>query len=194
MLKTEGINTLEDIIAISSLAASKSVSDEWTEVTGEDSISWKSNFAVRLEMLYFFLHMMARYAFEISPEARATLQDELVPTAIQRLITTSFDRSHVKKGVNVKALDAKMANDALEEFNEAEFDYSSCKTLAGEGKGDSELTPRFVREETILGKLDARINPERHPGLMLLIQTTAVEFLGKSGLKEQVRKLIAKVA
>ena len=192
MRKTESIEALEDTIMIWALVASESISDAWPEFTGEDPMPWKSNFIVRREMLWFFLHMMARYAFEISPEARATLQDELVPTAIQRLITTSFDRSHVKKGVNVKALDAKMANDALEEFNEAEFDYSSCKTLAGEGKGDSELTPRFVREETILGKLDARINPERHPGLMLLIQTTAVEFLGKSGLKEQVRKLIDK--
>lgn len=179
-------NKLEDTIIIWALVASKSISDAWPEFTGEDPMPWKSNFMVRREMLWFFLHMMARYAFEISPEARATLQDELVPATIQRLITTSFDRSHVKKGVNVKALDAKMANDTLEEFNEAEFDYSSCKILGVEGEGD------FTREETVLGKLDARINPECHPGLMLLIQTTVVESLVKSRLKEQIRGLIDK--
>ena len=188
MLKTEGINTVEDIIIISSLVASKSVSDEWTKVTGEDQMSWKSSFAVRLEMLYFFLHMMSRYAFPISQEARATLQDELVPRTIQRLIKTSFDRSKVKKGVNVKVFDAEMVSSALEEYNEAEIDYSSCKRLGIEDKVGSSS------EETILNKLVWRINRstghEFTINLEFLVWKAAVESLAKSELKEKVRKLI----
>jgi hypothetical protein len=185
--KKEGIKILEDTVMIWALAANKSISDAWSKVTEEATIPWKSDFVIRTEMLWFFLQMMARYAFEISHEARATLQDELVPATIQRLITTSFDRSHVDKGVNVKELDARMFDEALEQFNEAEMDYSSCKRL-GVDEGD------FLREETILGKLAARINSltgqEANVELRLLIWATAVESLGKSGLKEQVRKLI----
>lgn len=187
MDKTEGIKTLEDTIMIWALAANKSISDAWPKVTEEDPIPWKSDFIIRTEMLWFFLQMMARYAFEISPEARATLQDELVPATIQRLIITSFDRSQVKKGVDVKALDARMFDEALEQFNEAEMDYSSCKRLGVE-EGD------FLREGTVLGKLAARIGNLTGQGasveLRLLAWATAVESLGKSGLKEQVRKLI----
>lgn len=188
MDKTEGIKTLEDTIMMCALAANKSISDAWPTVTEEAPIPWKSDFIIRTEMLWFFLHMMTRYAFEVSPKARATLQDELVPATIQRLIITSFDRSHVKKGVDVKALDAGMVDEALEQFNEAEMDYSSCKRLGVEGEGD------FLREETVLGKLAARTGNLTGQGasveLRLLIWATAVESLGKSGLKEQVRKLI----
>lgn len=187
MDKTEGIKTLEDTIMIWALAANKSISDAWPTVTEEAPIPWKSDFIVRTEMLWFFLHMMTRYAFDVSPKARATLQDELVPATIQRLITTSFDSSNVKKGFDTKGWETRMANEALEEFNEAEMDYSSCKSL-GVNEGD------FLREETILGKLAARINSLTGQGanveLRLLIWATAVESLGKSGLKEQVRKLI----
>ena len=152
MDKTEAIKTLEDAIMLSALVTSKSIGDAWTSVTMENHMPWKSNFIVRSEILWFFLHMMARYAFDVSPEARATLQDKLVPATIQRFITTSFDSSNVKKGFNTKGWETRMANEALEEFNEAEMDYSSCKTLGMEGKGD------FAREETVLGKLAARIN------------------------------------
>lgn len=186
MGKTENIKALEDTIMIRALAANKSISDAWSRVTGENPIPWKSDFIVRSEMLWFFLHMMARYALDVSPGARATLQDELVPATIQRLITTSFDGSHVKKGFDTEGWKARMASEALEEFNEAEFDYSSCKTLGVEGKGD------FAREETVLGKLAARINrlvgQEFNIELRLLIWATAVESLAKSGLKGQVQE------
>jgi hypothetical protein len=190
MDKTKAIKTLEDTIMIWSLAASKAIRDAWADVIGENPMPWKSDFIVRSEMLWFFLHMMERYAFDIGPEARATLQDRIVPAAIQRLISTSFDKSNVQKGFDTKEWETRMANEGLEEFNEAEIDYSSCKTLGVEGKGD------FAREETVLGKLAARINNLIGQGynidLRLLIWMTAVEFLAKSGIKEQVEELIKK--
>lgn len=187
MDKAESVKALEDTIMIWALAANKSISDAWSRVTGENPIPWKSDFIVRSEMLWFFLHMMDRYAFEIGgPEVRATLQDEIVENAIQGLLESSFDSSQAKKGVDVKEWKTRMTSEALEEFNEAGLDYSSCKTLGVEGKGD------FAREETVLGKLAARINhlvgQEFNIELRLLIWATAVESLAKSGLKEQVKK------
>ena len=189
MLTIEGINTLEDIIVISSLAASQSIADEWNEIASEDHISWQSNFALRLEMLYFFLHVIERYAFEISQEARDILQDKMVPRTIQRLIQTSFDRSDVKSGVNIKALDAKMLNSAVEEYNEAETDYSSCIRLGIEDKIGS------TSEETLLNKLAWRIcrsmGVECTIDLEFLIWKATVDPLAKSRLKDQVRKLVS---
>ena len=178
---------LESTIVTWALLASKPVSDSLASVAGEEPMPWISNFIVRSEMLWFFLHMMDRYAFEIGgPEVRATFQDEIVENAIQGLLDSSFDSSQAKKGFDVKEWKTRMTNEALEEFNEAGLDYSSCKTLGVEGKAD------FAREDTILGKLAARINrlvgQELNIELRLLIWATAVESLAKSGLKEQVQK------
>jgi len=150
-------------------------------------MSMKSNFIVRSEVLWFFLHMMDRYAFQTGgPEVRDALQDAIVENAIHGMLTASFDTTHVDKGFDSKEWLDRMADSLLEEFNEAGLDYSSCRTLGVEGEAD------FVREETILGRLGARI--ERLTGqefnleLRLLIWATALEGLGKSGLKEQVEK------
>lgn len=155
-------------------------------------MSVKSNFVVRSEMLWFFLHMMDRYAFAIGgPEVRATLQDAIVESAIRELLATSFDSSRVKKGFDVEGWETRMVSDLLEEFNEAGLDYSSCTALVTESKVDS------CREESILGKLGARICRliGQHPfnlELRLLLWGTAAEFLVKSGLKQQLEELVAK--
>ncbi len=190
MPKTKDIEVLEDIIVISSLNACKSISEEWNEVTTENPMSWQSNYTVRLETLFFFLHMMSRYAFEINPEARAILQDELVIRTIKRLVETSFDRSNVKKEIDVKALDTKIINEALEYFNEAEVDYSSCKRLGVEDKVGS------PSEENVLNKLAWRISRftgfEFNLKLEFLVWKASIESLAKSKLKEQVKKLVEK--
>ena len=155
-------------------------------------MSVKSNFIVRSEMLWFFLHMMDRWAFAIGgPEVRATLQDAIVEDAIRELLATSFDGSHVKKGFDVEGWETRMVNDLLEEFNDAALDYGSCTALVTERKAD------FSREESILGKLGARIcrlagQDPFNLNLRLLIWATAAEFLAKSGLKKQVEEFVAK--
>ena len=155
-------------------------------------MSVQSNFIIRSEMLWFFLHMMDRYVFAISgPEVRATLQDAIVEDTIRDLLATSFDGSHVKKGFDVEGWKTRMVNDLLEEFNDAGLDYSSCTALVTENKAD------FIREESILGKLGARIcrlagQDPFNLNLRLLIWATAAEFLAKSGLKQQIEELVAK--
>lgn len=186
MDKTEPLRTLAITVVASALAASELVKDYWSNLTGEDPMPWKSNLVVRSEMLWFFLHMMDRYAFEIGgPRVTDTLQDAIVEDAIQGLLVVSFDSSHVKKGFNAKGWQTRMASEALEEFNEANLDYGACKSLGVEGHGD------FAREETVLGKLAARINrlveQEYSLRFRLLIWTIAGESLAKSELKRQVQ-------
>lgn len=192
MNKTEGIKKLEITIGTWALLSTKPINDAWTSLTGENPMSMQSNFVVRSEMLWFFLHMMDRYAFAIGgPEVRAALQDAIVESAIRELVATSFDSSHVKKGFDVEGWKSRMVSDALEDFNDAGLDYSSCTALVTESKAD------FSREESILGKLGVRICrfTEQNPSnlnLRLLIWATAAEFLAKSGLKQQLEELIAK--
>lgn len=178
---------LEVTIVTWALLSTEPINDAWASLTGEDPMPVESNFIVRLEMLFFFLHMMDRYAFAIGgPEVRDTLQDEIVENTIQGVLIASFKPSHVKKGFDVEEWQTRMTSEALEDFNEAGLDYGSCTGLGLEGKAD------FLREETILGKLAARINrltgQEFNTNLRLLIWATAVESLAKSGLKDQVEK------
>lgn len=186
MDKTEPLRTLAITVVASALAASELVKNYWFNLTGEDSIPWKSSFVVQSEMLWFFLHMMDRYAFDIGgPEVTDTLQDAIVEDAIQGLLVISFDSSHVKKGFDVKRWQTRMASEALEEFNEANLGYGACKSLGVEGHGD------FTREETVLGKLAARINrlveQEYSLKFRFLIGAIAGESLAKSELKRQVQ-------
>lgn len=189
--KTEDIKKLESAIVSWALVSTKPINEAWASVTGEDPMSAKSNFIVRSEMLWFFLHMMDRYAFAIGgPEVRATLQDAIVESAIRGMLASSFDTTPAEKGFDSKEWLNRMASGGIEEFNEAQLDYSSCTTLGVEGTGD------FAREETILGKLAARIDQligqELNIELRLVIWATAAEFLAKSGLEKQVEELIDK--
>ena len=103
MAQDKFIDTLENTIVTYSLLATKPINDGWTSLTGEDPMSWKSNLVVRAEILWFFLHMMDRYAYSIGgPEVRATLQDAIVEHAIQAVLIASFDTSHAKKGFDSK--------------------------------------------------------------------------------------------
>jgi hypothetical protein len=187
MNKTEGIKTLEDTIVILSLLSTGPINNAWASVTGEDPMSWKSNFIVRSELLWFFLHMLDRYAFEIGgSRVRDTLIDAITQNAIEGVVIASFDSSNVKEGFDDKKWQRNITISALEEFNEAQIDYSSCKGLG------AETISEMFNEETILDKLAARISrlteQEYNYRLRLLIRSIALEWLAKSGLRKQVEK------
>ncbi len=185
MDEIKALNKLEDTIMIWAFHACGSIVSEWSKSTGKDLTS-NQDFAIRSEVLWFFLQMMERWTCEIrGREFTATLQDGMIPKVIRRLIETSFDRSRVKKDTNIKALDSSLADTALEHFNDAEIDYGSCTGLIGEQRGD------YLHEESILGKLAARISrltEEHSVEFRLLIWTTAAKFLAKSGLNKQIEE------
>ena len=186
MAKTEIIEALEITVVTSALLSTKPINDAWASLTDEDPMSWKSNFIVRSEMLWFFLLMMERYALAMGgPEVRATLQDAIVENAIQAVLIAAFDTTHVKKGFDAKEWLNRMAIDALEAYNEAASDYDSCTSLVDE-------LPDLSGKRTILGKLGARIGrqveQQYNPNLLLLISTAAADGLVKSELKKQVEK------
>ncbi len=186
MAETKIIEALESTIVTWSLLSTEPINDAWASITGEDPMSWKSNFIVRSEMLWFFLLMMERHALGMgSQEVRATLQDAIVENAIQAVLIAAFDTTHVKKGFDAKEWLNRMAIDALEAYNEAVSDYDSCTTLV-------DKLPDLSGKRTILGKLGVRIGrqvgQQFNPNLLLLISTAAAEGLVKSGLKKQVEK------
>jgi hypothetical protein len=185
--KEKALGELENALIIWAVLGSKAISDAWTELAHERPPE-QVDFAIRAEMLHFLLHMVNRYSFDAGgPQARATIQDSIVVKAIRTLITTSFDSSGVKPGFDTKAWEARFVNDLLEDYNDAEMDYSQCKKLGVEGRGD------FAREDTILGKLAARINRLGDFGysieLRLAVWATALECLAKSGIKEKVEEI-----
>ncbi|HEX75897.1 MAG TPA: hypothetical protein G4O12_04850 [Dehalococcoidia bacterium] len=169
-----------------SLKSTGPINDAWPELTGEVPMSVKSNFIVRSEILWFFLHMMDRYSFAFGgPTVRDILQDAIVKNAIETMLTASFHAGQLdKKGFDEWI--GRISSNAVEEFNDAQIDYSSCKTLGIENRGD------FLNEETIIGRLAARIehltgqNYNLH--LRLLIWLTITESLVKSELKKLVEK------
>jgi len=151
-------------------------------------MSERSNFVVRTEMLWFFLHMLNRFAFDIGgPEFRAMLQDAIAVNAVKMMIETSFDPSGAKPGFDVEAWHGRMVTSGVQGMNEAEADYSCCtEVFAESGVGG------FLREDSMIGRLAGRIarevDQQHNPDLRLLIGTTAVDALIKSGLKQQVEQ------
>ena len=188
MDKIKALNKLEDTIMIWAFHACGSIVSEWSKSTGKDLTS-NQDFAIRSEVLWFFLQIMEQWTCEIrGREFTTNLQDEMVPRIIRRLIETSFDRSHVKKDVTIKSIDEKLFNDSLEYFNDAEIDYDSCTELIVE---NGEAGMKCLNEESFLGKLAARISRsigEKSIEFRLLTCVATAESLVNSGLKQQIEE------
>lgn len=183
---------LQTNLVTTSLLSTAPINEAWARLTGEEPMSWKSNVLVRMEMLWFFLHMMNRFALDAEgEEARATLQYAITENAIQGVIIESFDVSHAEKGFDVEEWRARTLSATISSMNEADLQYGSCTELIGPGK--TALTS-MLREETIVGKLAGRIAGQvqweggglRDMELRTLIVKAAIDALSASGLKQQV--------
>lgn len=184
------LKELEISVVTTSLLATEPVNEAWASVTGEDPMSLKSNFLVRMEMFWFFLHFVNRIAFEAGgAQARALIQDAIAVNVITAIITTSFDISGAEKGFDAEQWQQNMISDAIEELNEAELDYAPCADLFGESPG------ALVSDSSVIGRLGTRIAQAIGQGdnytLRLVISRAVVEALGKSGLMGQVTTVCA---
>ncbi len=140
--------------------ASKQIGEGWTEITGQQEMPQISNWAIRVEELAFFLHLVSRLAFLVGgDELRARLQDYLIICLVNELVDCSFDSSHVdprRKG----ELAGKMKREVLEVVNDAEMEFAECKTWlktpSALDLGESHFV--LVPDDTdIVGKLAKRI-------------------------------------
>jgi hypothetical protein len=189
------LKELESSVATTSLLATEPINKAWGGLTGENPISAKSNFSVRLEMLWFFLHVVNRFAFGIGgPGARATIQDAIATTVMTDAITSSFDISQANKGFDAEKWQRNMITDVIEGLNEAEAAYGSCKEVYGESSG----VGAWLSDDSVVGRLAGRIaetaGQSDNVDLKLLIAKTAVEALSKSGLTDRVAKACEVVA
>jgi hypothetical protein len=179
---------LEISVVKTSLLSTEPVNEAWGHLTGEAPMSTKSNFIVRMEMLWFFLHVVNRMAFHIGgPQVRAIIQDAIATKVVAGVIASSFDISQAQEGFDAHQWQQKMISDAIEGLNEAESDYGSCTALFAEPPGPA----TYLSEQYVVGKLGGRIaravGQENNPTLWLLVSTTAVEALAKSGFTDQVK-------
>ena len=173
---------LETNVRGTSLAASRAINDAWASVTGEQRMSAKFDFIVRMEMVWFFLHVVNRTAFHIrGPQARALVQDAVAHGVVKKAVKLSFDIDVVRAQ---EGFDAERW--ATEGLNETELDYSSCTELFGESSGPV----AWLDDQSVVGRLGKRIaeaaGHEQNQALRLLIAETATKALAVSGLVAQV--------
>ena len=185
--KVEAMKALATTILTCTVDSTKSITNGWTSVTNEDSMSIYVHYDIKLEMLCFYLHMMDRYALSIGgPEARAALQDAVVVPTIQAMVNMSFNTSNAKKGFDSQKWKNQMASEALDEYNKAGVDYFSCKNFGTEDKS------AIFHDGTVIGKLAKRIENIAGQGLNLnlrmLVLVSMTDSLVKFKLKKQVEK------
>ena len=179
---------------LSALAASDPIDKAWSKATGEKPMSWLSNWIVRSELLFFFLHFVDSHAYAIAgPKVRDHMIDEIVPASIRGLIKSSFDGSHVKQGYDVKAWERRAMTETIEHFNDSTDRYASCKKWYSETPGD------LVHKDTVVGIMAVIINETAFDNHLIaeksnwilrqLVCIAALEVLAKSGLKQQVEEI-----
>ena len=111
------------------MQASKQIGEGWTEVTGEYEMPLRSNWAIRVEELGFFLHLVSRLAFIVGgDEVRARLQDYLTIHEVNNLVDYSFDSSKVDRGRSSE-LAGQIKLEVLDVINDAEMEYAECDTM-----------------------------------------------------------------
>ena len=173
-------------VVATALMATEPVNKEWGEVTGEAPMSPKSNYIVRMETVWFFLHVVNRTAFAIGGnDARAFIQDAIATSVVSSIVKSSYDISTAKEGFDAEQWQQRMINSAIEALNESELDYGACKKLAGESVLD---------ESCAVGRFAARvaesIDQKDTVGLRLLVGGAAIEVMSKVELPKLVRRAI----
>lgn len=142
------------------MQASKQIVEGWIEVTGEYKMPLRSNWAIRVEELGFFLHLISRLAFTVGgDEVRAHLQDYLTLHLVNNLVDYSFDSSKVDRG-RKNELAGKMKLEVLDVINDAEMEYAQCHTMLKlpPDLGSTALPVVLAPDDTdVVGRLAKRI-------------------------------------
>jgi len=183
--------SVEVVLVTAALLSIEPIDRQWSAFTGESPMSPASSLAVRAEMLFFFLHMLDRLAFEAGgPSLRDKLVDAVAVNAIEVVIASSFRQTAKAKqestaSVSLSPALSRMKEVWLDMFEETELEYGACSKVTSTDIGS------FFREETVIGKLAGRI--ERHanqPGIVLrhAVMAIATQSLISSGLKEAINR------
>lgn len=94
------------------------------------------------EFIYFFLHLMNRFALSIlGNDGRIKLQNEIAPLIVMPAISGFFEHWPEDKK-------EEMIDNFYDELNDAELDYSLCR----------EIMPSFIKDlfnEVLLGDLES---------------------------------------
>lgn len=98
--------------------------NEFKELSNNNSKEYHlKRFQVLSEFTYFILHIINRIAFsKLGQKKRIKFQNILLPVVSQMMIEIYFDNWPKKYKNGIK-------NDFIDNINNAEIDYSKCKTI-----------------------------------------------------------------
>jgi hypothetical protein len=155
------------------------------KIVGERLVSETTSWTIRLEMMYFLLHIVDRCAFVAGGKpVRDRVFDAVSDGAIRAMIDTSFHTTATNQGYDIQAFPDLEARSCLKRLNEAQADYGACSSL---GLEDSR-----PNADSVVGRLWGRTG--RYLGLgsnlelWALLYPAATEALGKSDLKGKVER------
>lgn len=178
---SDAIASLGENIIGTALLSTQPVNEAWPV----KPMPAKANYVVRMEMLMFIIHMVNRFALAAAgTEAMAALRRAVAQRVMPSIIKASFDTRSAKPGFDAEEWQRRMIDEALGMLDEAEAEYSECRDLGGD------MGPKsLASDDIIVGRLANRIfeSTDIPDDLMLrmLIGSTAVGVLARSGLKEQ---------
>ncbi len=180
-LPSDAVASLGENITRAALLSTQPINEAWPV----KPMPTKANYVVRMEMLMFIIHMVNRFALAAgSTETMATLRRAVAQSVMPSMIKASFDTRSTKPGFDAAEWQRRMIDDALGMLDEAEAEYGECRDLGGD------MGPKsLASDDIIVGRLANRIFESTDiPDdfmLRMLIGSTAVRVLARSGLKEQ---------
>ena len=139
--------TAKTLFEASVLAAAE-ISQAWPGKTGESRLSNEKTWSIQVELTWFFVAAICREVFnwqQGGPQARDTIQDDLVPEVLDQMLDRMFDLSH-------ESLDERgeQAKKFLRWYNEAEMDYGSIFRVAP-------ARDQIALEDNLAGKWAMRV-------------------------------------
>jgi hypothetical protein len=128
------LRALEQAVVLASLSAAADIQKAWPQHTGIALTNPQDGYAISMEILYFFLHIVNRDAFELGGSAaRDQIQDALVVRVLDGVIRASFDARNARAEFDSERWFKRMLEEAIENLNSAEMEYGHLTEVFGDG-------------------------------------------------------------
>lgn len=149
----DAVDALCELTVVTAVLAAEPINKAWADLSGERPMSQKSNFAVRSEFVWFFLHVVSRAAYDVGgAQARDKIQDAIARRVVELLIDESFNSSSVRPGFDAVAWRQRMIDDCLAAYShEAEPEYGLIPHIVGSDLAEN------ITAGSVVGRLCERI-------------------------------------
>lgn len=182
------IDQLSLLILTTTLESTKQLSREISDIFGQDSKVGRWVWAsIYLELLFFYLHTMNRFAYKQMGIKKSTMLLKLVlPYQLEVALTSNFD--NIENSHRILFFDI---------YNSAEIEYTKCTSLIIEGEPFSKmalLTVISTRVEDIIKRNSEGLSVEYSPlKIMLLVKRIIVNELAIKGFQRNLEILVKEI-